>query len=120
MTGDKLETAMNIGFSCNLLKRDMTLIVIKEAKSEQHIFEQVNQALESFWEEDGKPKTSGKYSVIIDGESLAFALLPSCKEYFLELGCRCATVLCCRVSPLQKAKVVALVKNGLVLLYLLF
>ncbi|KAK7885426.1 phospholipid transporting ATPase, partial [Exophiala xenobiotica] len=29
LTGDKVETAINIGFSCNLLNNDMELIVLK-------------------------------------------------------------------------------------------
>ncbi|KAJ3308581.1 hypothetical protein HDU93_005680, partial [Gonapodya sp. JEL0774] len=29
LTGDKMETAVNIGFSCNLLDKDMTLIMIR-------------------------------------------------------------------------------------------
>ena len=31
LTGDKVETAINIGFSCNLLGNDMQLLVIKTA-----------------------------------------------------------------------------------------
>lgn len=29
----------------------------------------------------------------------------------LETGCRCKSVICCRVTPLQKARVVDLVKR---------
>jgi len=29
----------------------------------------------------------------------------------LEVGCMCKAVICCRVTPLQKAQVVDLVKN---------
>lgn len=30
---------------------------------------------------------------------------------FLEIACMCKTVICCRVTPLQKAQVVELVKK---------
>eukprot|EP00180_Rhodochaete_pulchella_P002461 Plantae.Rhodophyta-Rhodochaete_pulchella.ctg378.p1 GENE.Plantae.Rhodophyta-Rhodochaete_pulchella.ctg378~~Plantae.Rhodophyta-Rhodochaete_pulchella.ctg378.p1 ORF type:complete len:432 (-),score=74.08 Plantae.Rhodophyta-Rhodochaete_pulchella.ctg378:463-1758(-) len=53
---------------------------------------------------------SKAFAVIIDGPSLAHALadLP---EEFLSVTDRCKTVICCRVTPLQKALVVRLVKE---------
>lgn len=38
---------------------------------------------------------------------------PSSKELLLQLAIQCEAVICCRVSPLQKALVVRLVKDGL-------
>ena len=35
------------------------------------------------------------------------------KELLLQLAIKCEAVICCRVSPLQKALVVRLVKDGL-------
>lgn len=35
------------------------------------------------------------------------------QDYLLHLGTSCEGVICCRVSPLQKALVVKLVKDGL-------
>ncbi|KAJ3027913.1 hypothetical protein HK097_006063, partial [Rhizophlyctis rosea] len=35
LTGDKMETAINIGFACNLLKRDMTIIVVRSGDLEE-------------------------------------------------------------------------------------
>jgi phospholipid-transporting ATPase len=51
-------------------------------------------------------------ALIIDGKSLAFALEEEMQSVFLELACLCKAVICCRVSPLQKALVVKLVKNN--------
>jgi phospholipid-transporting ATPase len=50
--------------------------------------------------------------LIIDGRSLTFALEDDVKFIFLELACLCKAVVCCRVSPLQKALVVKLVKKN--------
>ena len=50
---------------------------------------------------------------IIDGKSLKFALEDDVKGLMLNIGKRCKAVICCRVSPLQKAEVVLLVKNTL-------
>ncbi|KAJ3156875.1 hypothetical protein HDU86_003410 [Geranomyces michiganensis] len=127
LTGDKMETAINIGFAANLLRRDMTLIVVRSTSLDA-TFRQLTEALERFWNADGQATNAAtegdggtpaagaapdSYAFIIDGESLKFALEPRCKALLLELGCRCAAVVCCRVSPLQKAMVVQLVRKGL-------
>jgi phospholipid-translocating ATPase len=109
-----LETAINIGFASNLLDNDMTLIVIKASKDEEGTLKQLRDALNMFWDEKGNPTKSSSYALVIDGESLTHALADSCRALLLELACRCKSVICCRVSPLQKALVVSLVRKGLV------
>ena len=42
----------------------------------------------------------------------AYCLKPDLEMDFLELGCLCKAVICCRVTPLQKALVVDLVKRS--------
>ncbi|MCI19921.1 phospholipid-transporting ATPase 9-like, partial [Trifolium medium] len=49
-------------------------------------------------------------ALIIDGKSLAYALEDDVKNLFLELAIGCASVICCRSSPKQKALVTRLVK----------
>lgn len=69
---------------------------------------------------NAKPKGSAKamggghggFAVVIDGDTLRYALEPSLKPLFLSLGTQCDTVVCCRVSPAQKALTVKLVKDG--------
>jgi phospholipid-translocating ATPase len=51
----------------------------------------------------------GGFAVVIDGDTLRYALDPSLKGLFLNLGTQCDTVVCCRVSPAQKALTVKLV-----------
>ncbi|ORX47116.1 phospholipid-translocating P-type ATPase [Piromyces finnis] len=112
LTGDKLETAINIGFACNLLNHNMQIIVIR-GDDEEDTYNQLVKALSSFWAEDGTDISGNPYSLVIDGQSLKHALEKRSKALLLELSCRCKAVICCRVSPLQKAKVVSLVKKGL-------
>lgn len=52
----------------------------------------------------------GGFAVVIDGDTLRYALDESLKELFLNLGTQCDTVVCCRVSPAQKALTVKLVR----------
>ncbi|XP_020219615.1 probable phospholipid-transporting ATPase 4 [Cajanus cajan] len=54
---------------------------------------------------------SRKFS-IIDGKTLTYALEDDLKHQFLGLAVDCASVICCRVSPKQKALVTRLVKQG--------
>ncbi|KAJ7749855.1 hypothetical protein B0H14DRAFT_438518 [Mycena olivaceomarginata] len=58
------------------------------------------------------PGAQASFAVVIDGDTLSHALSPSLKEMFLNLGTQCETVVCCRVSPAQKALTVKLVKEG--------
>lgn len=127
LTGDKVETAINVGFLCGLLKNvdtseesgvdpnaEMVLIQIKDVISVEEIGRQLNNALTRFWGTDAVKITQRQeYALIIDGLSLKFALeSEEMKALLLDVGCRCKAVICCRVSPLQKAKVVDLVKKG--------
>lgn len=45
------------------------------------------------------------FALIIDGKTLAYALEDDMKYEFLNLAIECASVICCRVSPRQKALV---------------
>ncbi|OON14777.1 phospholipid-translocating P-type ATPase, flippase, partial [Opisthorchis viverrini] len=51
--------------------------------------------------------------LVIDGKTLSFMLQPSLREAFLDLCMNVTTVLCCRMTPLQKASIVQLVQFGL-------
>jgi phospholipid-translocating ATPase len=116
LTGDKLETAINIGFSCRLLTKAMTLLIVKSTDVES-TREQLRSAYEKIWSRyfafgelvDGE---SAGYALIIEGTSLKHAFDQRCRKLFLDLSSRCTAVICCRVSPLQKAKVVELLKRG--------
>ena len=52
------------------------------------------------------------FGLLITGQALSHALLDKYKMKFLELGTMCKAVVCCRVTPLQKAEVVELVMQN--------
>ena len=52
------------------------------------------------------------FALIIDGKTLTYTLEDDMKYQFLALAVDCASVICCRVSPKQKALVTRLVKEG--------
>lgn len=49
-----------------------------------------------------------KLALVIDGKCLMYALDPSLRVMLLNLSLNCNAVVCCRVSPLQKAQVMFL------------
>ncbi|KAL1882068.1 hypothetical protein VTK73DRAFT_2477 [Phialemonium thermophilum] len=133
LTGDKVETAINIGFSCNLLNNDLELIRLQvdedesgEIADEEYIRileEQLVKSLQMFGMtgDDAELKQARKdheppaptHALVIDGFTLKWVLTDALRQKFLLLCKRCKSVLCCRVSPAQKAAVVSLVKNSL-------
>lgn len=110
LTGDRQETAINIGMSCRLISESMNLVIVNEqnAHDTQEFLIKRLTAIKS-------QRSSGELedlALIIDGKSLGYALDKEISKTFLELAIMCKAVICCRVSPLQKALVVKLVKKN--------
>lgn len=113
LTGDRQETAINIGMSCKLLSEDMNLLIINEetkADTKQNLEEKL-AAIHEHQSEMNESALDSSLALIIDGHSLGFALEPELEDTFIALATRCKAVICCRVSPLQKALVVKMVKR---------
>ncbi|NXK68101.1 AT8B2 ATPase, partial [Sylvietta virens] len=130
LTGDKQETAVNIGYSCKMLTDDMTEVFVVTGHTVLEVREELRKAREkmmdasrsvcngfSYQEKLSSKLTSvleaiaGEYALVINGHSLAHALEADMEVEFLETACACKAVICCRVTPLQKAQVVELVKK---------
>lgn len=62
---------------------------------------------------EGNGSRPGGFILVIDGAALTDALQEETKGLLLRLSTQCEAVICCRVSPLQKALVVKLVKDGI-------
>ncbi|KAF8160853.1 calcium transporting ATPase [Crassisporium funariophilum] len=110
LTGDRQETAINIGMSCRLISESMNMVIVNEenAHDTQEFLTKRLSAIKN-------QRSSGELedlALIIDGKSLGFALEKELSKTFLELAIMCKAVICCRVSPLQKALVVKLVKKN--------
>merc|ERR1711899_453799 len=52
-----------------------------------------------------------EFALVVNGHSLVYALGPELELLFLSVAEKCSSVICCRVTPLQKAMVVELVKK---------
>lgn len=106
MTGDKVETALNIALSCGHISQDAGKYFIVDCQNEL----QLNGHFEAL-ERELNRNVQNEYALLIDGSSLALAFEHN-PERFRDLAYRCHAVLCCRLSPLQKSKVVHLVKSS--------
>ena len=112
LTGDRQETAINIGMSCKLISEDMTLLIVNEENSTA-TRNNFSKKLDAVRDRDSNSADLEALALIIDGKSLTFALEKDMERMFLDLAVKCKAVICCRVSPLQKALVVKLVKRHL-------
>lgn len=165
LTGDKQETAVNIGYSCKMLTDDMSEVFIISGHTVQCLRQELRAARQrmielsqsrherkeervevwgeacfmgnDFREGHGEAigaerekqlpnppvsphptppshlleNISGEFGLVINGHSLAHALEPDMETEFLCTACVCKAVICCRVTPLQKAQVVELIKK---------
>ncbi|KAI9675325.1 MAG: hypothetical protein M1817_001228 [Caeruleum heppii] len=112
LTGDRQETAINIGMSCKLISEDMTLLIVNEESAEA-TKENLRKKLEAVKSQSDGGAELETLALVIDGKSLTYALEKDMEKLFLDLAVMCKAVICCRVSPLQKALVVKLVKRHL-------
>ncbi|XP_029906406.1 phospholipid-transporting ATPase IC isoform X2 [Myripristis murdjan] len=115
LTGDKKETAVNIGYSCKLLDPDTRLLewqelrqILQSPDPEVSFFKARQTEL---WAVDRE--TAGeKTAVVLTGPELAeFDSRPEWGAAFMSLAGHCQSVLCCRVTPGQKADIVTLVRK---------
>ncbi|NXR57795.1 AT8B3 ATPase, partial [Rhadina sibilatrix] len=166
LTGDKQETAMNIGYACRLLTDDMEILEEKEVRSHQHSQcpqlmsnppSSHSEILQAYWDSNNNLSGSGdapcshhlsqqrpeapchKRAIIISGDFLDKILHTGevlkekkgwlwpwwccdgaeasqdqgglLEKAFVDLATSCQAVICCRVTPKQKALVVQLVKK---------
>lgn len=105
LTGDKRETAINIGYSCKLI-HDYSTVVIFTAKEENMIpkMNAVSQELDS--------GNVAHCVLVIDGATLSlFESNPTLMSVFIELCTKTDSVICCRASPSQKALMVSNIRN---------
>ncbi|KAK9305516.1 hypothetical protein QLX08_003517 [Tetragonisca angustula] len=108
LTGDKQETAINIGYSCRLITHGMPLYIINESSLDKTREVIIQRCLDFGID----LKCQNDVALIIDGNTLDFALSCDIRMDFLDLCSSCKVVICCRVSPMQKAEVVDLITSN--------
>ncbi|CAO3630552.1 unnamed protein product [Cunninghamella blakesleeana] len=128
LTGDKLETAINIGYASNLLDSHMKLWIVRgggnnEDTSQLNVEKQLDNILEKLSQKTIQIAADGHQhdddeggkedALIIEGSALTEIYeSEDVKLKLLQLALQCKSVICCRVSPLQKALMVDLVRKN--------
>ena len=129
LTGDKYETAENIGKTCTLIDDNMHVESCREVTEEK-----CYKRLKSAYEGMVKDKENKESALIIEGASLKIVLgkprdqvnddsahvseekkkefCSQAREEFLKISEICKTVICCRMSPSDKKDVVRLIKDS--------
>jgi len=97
LTGDKVETAECIGISTRLKLRDKTYFEFKNMSDHVEISKRL-KTLEP------------KHIPVFDGHSLA-VILQHVEQEFVETASKAVSVICCRVSPTQKATIAEAIKK---------
>ena len=124
LTGDKMNTAYNIGLSCNLiskhmktfyicgveLKKNEKLEIINKAESEQVILDFAKDFQKFKGEFDSLVKP--QFGILVDEKALlTINENEEIQGIFLNIAKDAVAVICCRVSPLQKSQVVKMMKK---------
>lgn len=107
LTGDKVETAINIGYSCQLLNEKMETYII-DGKNKSECLMQIADSRKMQINSEGL-RTS---ATVVAGDSL-FKIMSSERitKQFLKLACSSSVLIACRMSPKQKADIVRLVQK---------
>lgn len=113
LTGDKQETAINIGLSCGAIDEGMDVVIINEDNLEDTAA-QIDRAL-GRWSamRAMRSETSAerKLGLVIDGQTLHYALEPELQKKFIVVTRMARSIIACRVSPKQKTEMVELVRK---------
>lgn len=107
LTGDKQNTAIQIGLLCNLITPESNGQLLSiNGKTEDDILRSLDKALVVM-------KTSPErkdLAFVLDGCALEIILKRSL-ESFTRLAMLSTTAICCRMTPLQKAQLVGILKS---------
>lgn len=107
LTGDKRETAINIGYSCRLIKDYSTVVVLSNDEGKDALTDRIiSSTLEV------KAGRVAHSVLVIDGGTLTEVEQdPTLLTLFLELCVEVDSTICCRASPSQKANMVSAIRK---------
>jgi phospholipid-translocating P-type ATPase (flippase) len=134
LTGDKRETAVNIGMSSQLIRPSMLMCTLEAAETPSSYFQAIcvlvralygscpsftteiasaadlKHAAEDVSRFIATAEHPASVALILDGQLIDATLQRDC-PLFIQLARTCSSVIVCRASPLQKARVVSLVRS---------
>ncbi|EMG48248.1 Phospholipid-transporting ATPase, putative (Aminophospholipid translocase (Flippase), putative), partial [Candida maltosa Xu316] len=107
LTGDKRETAINIGYSCRLIKDYSTVVVLSNDEGKDALTDRITSSAQEI-----KAGRVAHSVLVIDGGTLNDVEQdPTLLTLFLELCVEVDSTICCRASPSQKANMVSAIRK---------
>jgi phospholipid-translocating ATPase len=105
LTGDKRETAINVGHSCRLVKDYSTLTILDHENGD------VEQTIVQLTSDLTRNRVAHSV-VVVDGQTLSKIEADEIvMKRFFQLAIRVDSVICCRASPKQKAFLVKSIRT---------
>lgn len=105
LTGDKRETAINVGHSCRLVKDYSTLTILDHENGD------VEETIVQLTADLMHNKVAHSV-VVVDGQTLSEIEADDIvRDRFFQLAIRVDSVICCRASPKQKAFLVKTIRK---------
>ncbi|KAL6721592.1 drs2 neo1 protein [Lecanora helva] len=105
LTGDKRETAINVGHSCRLVKDYSTVTIFDQELGD------IGQRIAAATLEMNKGLVAHSV-IVIDGHTLSHVTASApLRKLFLSLAIQVDSVICCRASPAQKAYLVSAIRH---------
>ncbi|KRZ66737.1 putative phospholipid-transporting ATPase VD [Trichinella papuae] len=108
LTGDKMETAVNIAYASKLFTSETELITLT-AKTENEAEISLQAALNRA--RDAENSTKQAIGLVIDGRTMNFFLKKETQKCFITLASQCTSMICCRTSPNQKGAIAKILKS---------
>ena len=110
LTGDKIETAQNIGYQVGVIDRRMQ--IYRHRYADEDTVREKFDFHEARYEKKIKKHKDSKHALIIGGDALLLMEKNSdLKKRFLAFSSKMSVVICCRVSPKQKSVAVNWIKH---------
>ena len=118
ITGDKLETAENIGFSCKLIQKEFHKLYFRREnktsnQTDKHSLKNGLFRLKEEIRRCREQDTNRQISLIVEGPMIIrlSEFDDLAKEFTEEVFTQCDSVVCCRMSPKQKGEIVKFIKK---------
>ena len=123
ITGDKVETAITIGLSCKLITNETKILTLRNASSingndsiipDDYYYNELIGFKEEIEQEKQKCEMENRQfnvGVVFEAGALQ-VIMEKYKELFTQVILNATVVLCCRVTPKQKAMIAKTVKES--------
>lgn len=115
LTGDKTETAINVGVACRLIDKSMKQYVLEFGRNKD-VRKALVQVYNDIREQRDTHDGDFKYCVVVHGSDLYTIMQEGevlMQQLFLAIACSSVSVIACRLAPAQKGELVKLVRNSL-------